>query len=368
MPSVELKLPHHRYLVRIEPGALASLGPWVRQITPHERAAGLLADAAVFETHGQTARQSLAASGFELAVHRIPGGESQKNLEAVRGLYDALVTAHIERNSPVIALGGGVVGDTVGFAASTYLRGVPLVQCPTTLLAMVDASVGGKVGVNLPQGKNLVGSFYQPQLVVADTNTLGTLPTRELRCGLAECVKHAVIRDADLFDWIERHVDAILAVQPTALTELVTQNVQIKASVVMADEKETGQRAHLNFGHTFAHAIEATAGYGSPNSYHHGEAVSLGMIAATRLAVDTGLCNPKTLENLTRLLDRIGLPTATGSLAPTSVLLETMRLDKKVTSGRLRLVLPQRLGAVSIVSDVSDRAIADAWDHLRVER
>jgi 3-dehydroquinate synthase len=227
---------------------------------------------------------------------------------------------------------------------------------------MVDASVGGKVGVNLLQGKNLVGAFHQPALVVIDTDTLSTLPARELRCGLAECVKHAIIRDPRKFDWLEQSLDAILRLDPDALVELVTRNVQIKANVVMADEKETGERAHLNFGHTFAHAIEATAGYGH---YHHGEAVALGMVAATRLAADAGRCPRELLDRTVALLDRIGLPTRAGDLAPTDQLMDAMTLDKKVAGGKIRLVLPDRLGAVSIVNDTPAEAIRRAWDSLR---
>ena len=363
MASVELRLPHHRYEVRIEPGLLARLGACVRSVAPHECAA-LLSDAAVDGHYGKTVRASLADAGFQVVHDTVPSGEAHKNLETVRRLHDVLLTARLERRSPVLALGGGVIGDTVGFVASTYLRGVPFVQCPTSLLAMVDASVGGKVGVNVPQGKNLIGSFYQPHLVAIDTETLATLPPRELRCGLAECVKHGVIRDADLFDWIESRLDAILTLDTDALVELVERNVRIKAAVVMADEKESGQRAHLNFGHTFAHAIEATGGF---RGCHHGEAVALGMVAATGLAVDTGRCGAEVQSRLTRLLDRIGLPTTCTDLAPTPLLIETMRMDKKVANGRIRLVLPDRLGNVSVVADVPETAIAAAWDALREE-
>ena len=205
-----------------------------------------------------------------MVEHVLPGGEASKNLDSVRALYDVLLERRLERGSPVIALGGGVTGDMVGFVAATYLRGVPFVQCPTTLLAMVDSSVGGKVGVNVPQGKNLIGAFHQPVAVIADTLALRTLPARELRCGLAECIKHAVIRDPKLFAWTRANMPSLLALDADALAELVARNVAIKAAVVTEDEKETGVRAHLNFGHTFAHAIEAVTGYGV---ILHGEAV-----------------------------------------------------------------------------------------------
>jgi 3-dehydroquinate synthase len=291
----------------------------------------------------------------------VPSGERHKTLETVRGVYDTLLAARLERRSPVIALGGGVVGDTAGFAAATYLRGVPFVQCPTSLLAMVDASVGGKVGVNVPQGKNLIGAFYQPMAVVVDPLVLQTLPPRELRCGLAECVKHGVIRDPGLFDWIEERVARIQAIDPAVMTELVARNVAIKARVVEEDEKESGVRAHLNFGHTFAHAIEATSGYGT---IEHGEAVALGMAAATQLAVDLGRCDAALLARLTALLEKIGLPTR-AELAATEELLAAMRLDKKVKAGRMRLVLPDRLGAVSIVEDAPEDAVRAAWESIR---
>ncbi|MEX2217033.1 MAG: 3-dehydroquinate synthase [Phycisphaeraceae bacterium] len=361
MPTVTLTLPHHAYDICVEPGALRSLGEWVRAVAPHGRAA-LLADANVLPLHGKAAQQSLEQAGYALTTAPVPPGEDHKHLQQVASLYEHLLSGRLERRSPVIALGGGVIGDTVGFVAATYLRGVPFVQCPTTLLSMVDASVGGKVGVNLARGKNLVGAFWQPVLVVCDTDTLRTLPPRELRCGLAECVKHGVIRDVKLFEWLEANLEAVLKLDSDAMVQLVRWNVQIKANVVMADEKETGERAHLNFGHTFAHAVEATSGYGH---YEHGEAVSLGMVAATRLAVHAKRIDSEVLDRLVRLLDRIGLPTRAPDLAPTTTLIDAMRLDKKVAGGRVRLVLPDKLGAVSMVSDTPDDAIHAAWESLR---
>ena len=363
MPTVELTLPHASYSIRIEPHLLSRLGELTRAAAPHDMVA-LLADDSVYAHFGATAEQSLRDADYEVVSHRITPGEDRKTLGTVRQLYDVLVDARLERGSPVIALSGGVVGDMVGFVAASYLRGVPFIQCPTTLVAMVDASVGGKVGVNLPQGKNLVGSFYQPKLVVIDTETMRTLPPRELRCGLAECVKHGMIRDADLVDWTERNLAAIQALDADAFVELVDRNVRLKAEVVIADEKEAGVRAHLNFGHTFAHAIETTLGYGH---YHHGEAVALGMVAATNLAVDTGRCGADVARRLTQLLQRIGLPTAAADLPPTEQLNAAMLLDKKVAAGRIRFVLPDRVGAVSIVDDVPPAALDAAWASLRSE-
>ncbi len=356
MAIVNIQLPHHGYDVIVDPGVMARLGELTRERAPHRRCA-LIADQAVYDLHGSGAQAALSAAGYDVLVHALPRGEQHKTLGTVRGAYDVMLGAKLERRSPVVALGGGVTGDTAGFVAATYLRGVPFVQCPTTLLAMVDASVGGKVGVNVPQGKNLIGAFHQPVVVVIDPLVLRTLPPREVRCGLAECVKHAVIRDADLFDWTAEHLDAILALDAAVLTELIARNVAIKADVVMQDEKESGVRAHLNFGHTFAHAIEATRGYGQ---IEHGEAVALGMVAATRLAVDAGRCAPDVPDRLGPLLERIGLPVR-ADLGPVDTLMAAMRLDKKVADDRIRLVLPEGMGGVTVADDADDQAIASAW-------
>jgi len=361
MPTVELTLPSQHYRIAIEAGLLSSLGPAVGEVAPHDKAA-VLVDETVEPTHGRAAARSLQAAGYETRVAVMPPGEENKTLGTCRELLEVLLNEGLERKSPVVALGGGVTGDTAGFVAATYLRGVPLIQCPTTLLAMVDASVGGKVGVNMPQGKNLVGAFHQPHLVAIDTDTLATLPERELRCGLAECIKHGMIRDADLFAWTEQHLGAVTALERASLNELVRWNVQIKADVVAADEKEAGDRAHLNFGHTFAHAIESTTGYGV---YHHGEAVALGMLAATHLATRHGLCEPNVLPRLAALIRRAGLPTAAPELPASVALIKAMQQDKKVADGRIRLILPERIGAVQTVPWQDTQPLVDAWDAIR---
>jgi len=361
MATLELDLPAQRYAITIEPGLLDSIGERVRAVAPHEKAA-LLVDEHVEPTHGRLAARSLHAAGFSTPVALVPSGETNKTLGTYRELLAVLLNAGLERKSPVVALGGGLTGDVAGFVAATYLRGVPLIQCPTTLLAMVDASVGGKTGVNMPQGKNLVGAFHQPHLVAIDVDTLKTLPERELRNGLAECIKHGMIRDSELFAWIEQNLDAILALDPPTLCELVERNVRIKAAVVAEDEKEAGVRAHLNFGHTFAHAIEAVTQYGV---YHHGEAVALGMLAATHRAVEARRVDRALLERLHALLARVGLPTAAPNLPPSVALVKAMMSDKKVSGGQIRLILPDRLGAVSIVGEDSHRALIDAFDSLR---
>ena len=359
MATVRIELPPQGYTVTIEPGALARLGALVRAEAPSARCA-LIADRTVARLHGEAARRSLESAGFAVAVELVDG-EEHKNLESVARLYDALVSHGLERSSPVIALGGGVAGDTAGFAAATYLRGVPFIQCPTTLLAMVDASVGGKVGVNLPQGKNLVGAFHQPRAVVIDPELLRTLPARELAAGLAECIKHAVIADPALFEQIEGNAARLRALEADALVDLIRRNVEIKASVVMQDERESGVRAHLNLGHTFGHALEAAFGFGK---LLHGEAVGLGMLAAASLAEQLGVCGPDVRKRLDALLPAVGLPTRI-TLPPLGALRSAMKVDKKASGARLRFVLPQRIGAVCLRDDVPPERVDQAWDAVR---
>jgi 3-dehydroquinate synthase len=353
-------LPSHRYDAVIEPGALARLGEVARELAPSNRAA-LCFDPAVRDTHLPVARASLEAAGYTVVEHALPGGEARKNLDTVRALYDVLLEHRLERRSPLVALGGGVTGDTAGFAAATYLRGVPFLQAPTTLLAMVDSSVGGKVGVNVPQGKNLIGAFHQPVAVVADTTTLRTLPPRELRCGLAECIKHAVIRDPALFAWTRASMAKLVALDPEKLAELVARNVAIKAAVVAEDEKETGVRAHLNFGHTFAHAIEATVGYGE---ILHGEAVALGMLAASTLAALAGRGPRELRGEVEAVVLAAGLPVR-ARLPDAARLDAAMALDKKVARSRVRFVLPTALGSVGLFDDVPPQLVHGAWDSIR---
>ena len=361
MSSVEIKLKTEQYSVLIDSGILARLGELVYGLAPHSKAA-LIADGAVYSFHGKTAESALIDAGYSLTVEQLPSGEDHKNLSTVAAVYQKLVLAGLERKSPIVALGGGVAGDTAGFIAATYLRGVPFIQCPTTLLAMVDASVGGKTGVNLPQGKNLVGSFYQPKTVVIDPDVLKTLPRRELLSGLAECVKHGLIRDELLFDWIESHASGLLSLEMPLIKELIERNVRIKASVVAEDEKEAGVRAILNFGHTFAHAIENTLGYGK---MLHGEAVAVGMCAAARLGALCGTCSKDVEQRLSKLLELIGLPTK-AELPSAAELLAVMEKDKKVEGGKIRFVLPACVGNVEIISEIPRDKIEQAWASVRL--
>ncbi len=360
MATVEIALPHHRYSIVIESGSIDRLGVLVQACAPHDRCA-LVVDENVAKVHGDAALFSLTGAGFRPVVARVEAGERSKTLSTVESLYGVLLDDRLERRSPVIALGGGVIGDMAGFVAATYLRGVPFVQCPTSLLAMVDSSVGGKTGVNVPQGKNLVGAFHQPVVVVIDPLVLRTLPHRELLCGLAECIKHGMIRDASLFEFIRENLQEILAVEPDVMVELIRRNVEIKAAVVMEDEREKGVRAHLNFGHTFAHAIEATSGYGE---ILHGEAVSLGMVAATRAAVAHGVCDAALADQLVSLLEAAGMPTR-APLASHEELDAAMRLDKKVAAGRIRFILPSAMGSVDIHDDLPEECLRAGWDAIR---
>jgi 3-dehydroquinate synthase len=283
----------------------------------------------------------------------LPDGEAHKTLATLARVLDVLVANRFARDCAVVALGGGVVGDLAGFAAACYQRGVGYVQVPTTLLAQVDSSVGGKTGVNHVGGKNLIGAFHQPLLVVSDTQVLGTLPERELRAGIAEVIKYSLICDAPLFDWLETHLDQLLAGDPTTLAHVVRRSCEIKAAVVGRDEREQGERALLNLGHTFGHAIESATGY---RQWLHGEAVGAGLAMAADMSVQCGLLPQSEATRITHLVERAGLPVHIDGVTPESAL-EHMRIDKKVLGGRLRLVLLRRLGEAFVSADYPSGAL-----------
>jgi 3-dehydroquinate synthase len=277
----------------------------------------------------------------------LPDGEQYKTLGVLERVFDALVDARMNRDACVIALGGGVVGDMAGFAAACYQRGIDFVQVPTTLLAQVDSSVGGKTGVNHPRGKNLIGAFHQPRAVLSDLDTLRTLPARELRAGLAEVIKYGLIDDEDFLQWIERHVDDLLALEMHSLATAVRRSCEIKARIVAADEREHGQRALLNLGHTFGHAIETAAGYGE---WLHGEAVGLGMLLAADMSQRLGWIDAADVARVRELLARAGLPVAAPPIGAARAF-ELMGMDKKVLQGQIRLVLLRRLGEGVVSGD-----------------
>ncbi|MBN8740843.1 MAG: 3-dehydroquinate synthase [Lysobacterales bacterium 69-70] len=292
--------------------------------------------------------------GLQAASLVLPDGEQYKSLQRCGEVFDALAELKANRDACVIALGGGVIGDLAGFAAACWMRGVDFLQIPTTLLAQVDSSVGGKTGVNLAAGKNLVGAFHQPRAVVVDTDTLDSLPAREYRSGLAEVVKYGAIGDAAFFAWLEREADALAARDAGAVAEAIERSCRHKAGVVARDEREDGERALLNFGHTFGHALETAGGYGQ---LLHGEAVAIGMVLAAALSADLGLAPAADAQRLQRLLERLELATALPAGSDAQALLQLMYLDKKNLSGQLRLILWRGIGAAEIVAAVADTAI-----------
>jgi 3-dehydroquinate synthase len=283
----------------------------------------------------------------------LPDGESHKTLANVARILDVLIANRFGRDCAVIALGGGVVGDMAGFAAATYQRGVAFVQVPTTLLAQVDSSVGGKTGVNHPGGKNMIGAFHQPVAVVADTGTLSTLPPRELRAGLAEVIKYGLICDAGFFAWLEAHMDALLAGDAAALAYVIRRSCEIKAEIVGRDEREQGDRALLNLGHTFGHAVESATGY---KEWLHGEAIGAGLVMAAGMSRESGHLTAEELDRVTRLVARAGLPTHVSNVKP-DVALDLMRIDKKVKAGRIRLVLMRGIGSAFVTADYGEPAL-----------
>jgi 3-dehydroquinate synthase len=292
--------------------------------------------------------EGLVKVGINSSLEVVPAGEGSKSFDAALGLFDRLVAMKADRHSCVVAVGGGVVGDLAGFVAATYARGLPLVMVPTSLLAMVDSSVGGKVGVNHPGAKNIIGAFHQPSGVWIDIETLGSLPVRELRCGLAEVVKYGVILDADFFEYLEENVAAMEARDSRVIRRIIARSCELKAEVVSADEREeTGLRAVLNFGHTVGHAIEAVAGYGG--AFEHGEAVAVGMVAEARLAERLGWIDPTVTDRLVALLRRFHLPIGAPGLDVVS-LYRAMGRDKKNQGGQIRFVLPRAIGRVELTS------------------
>jgi shikimate kinase/3-dehydroquinate synthase len=346
---VAVRIPGSPYEVCIGAGLLRQAGPWLAELGLAGHAA-IVTQPALASLYGDLLQASLAAAGIQSTVVLMSDGEAAKDLATVSMLYDEFLRLGLERSSTVVALGGGVVGDVAGFAAGTYLRGLPVVQIPTSLLAMVDSSTGGKTGVDLPGGKNLVGVFHQPRGVLCDTDALATLPAVELRCGLAEVVKSAIIADEDLFALLE---DTVRQAETWPLAEIVRRSVAIKAAVVAADPTEQGLRATLNLGHTIGHAVELASGY----RYRHGEAVSIGLVGAARLAANLGLCEGELPGRVARLLEDIGLPTSYSCLDP-EVVQAGLAADKKRRAGRLRWILPVAVGRVMMCDDAPSDAVS----------
>ena len=361
--EVNVSLAERSYSIQIGYDTLAKLGSYLRQLTKFTHAI-VITDANVAEHYAEIVTQNLAATESENQIEVdllvVEPGEQTKSIEAATEMWNKFPLLGADRKSLVIALGGGVVGDLAGFIAATYTRGMAFVQIPTSLLAQVDSSVGGKVGINLPSAKNMVGAFWQPLGVLIDIKTLQTLSQREYSAGLAEVIKYGAIMDEPFFEYLEAHIKQINQRDPETLIEIVARCCQLKAQVVEEDEQDlTGRRAILNFGHTFAHAIEKVAGYGE---VLHGEAVSIGMICAARLAEKMGRIDATMKNRLWALLTQVGLPVEVPELS-IDKLLAAMQSDKKVEYGKLRFVLPTKLGHVEMVDQVQLVDVEEAWQN-----
>ena len=354
--TLRVELGDNSYPLVVGTGLLDSVG---KLLTPHTKSNKVLivSDAFVKTRYMPVVLKNLKDAGLDVSTVEVPGGEENKSLAQFSRIQDSLVEHQLDRGSMLIALGGGVIGDLAGFAAAVYMRGIPYVQIPTTLQAQVDASVGGKTAINHPKGKNLIGAFHQPKLVVIDVDTLKTLPQRDIRAGLIEVIKMGVIRDEPLFEMVEENLEAILNLDDTTLIQTISQACVNKAEIVAKDEKESGLRMVLNYGHTFGHALEALTHY---NRYRHGEAVSIGMNCAAQLAANLGMFSEADFQRQQTLLARAKLPIVFPTDLTPEALCDAMYLDKKTLGGKLRLILPTRIGEVVIRDDIDDRHVLEA--------
>lgn len=350
--KISVNLPENSYSINITPEGLSHIGEKISNLKIGKKIL-VVSNPEIFDYYGQITIDSLEKQGFEVNYHLIPAGENHKNLDSIAHIYDTALKCRLERNSTMIALGGGVIGDMTGFAAATWLRGINFIQIPTTLLAMVDASVGGKTGVNHPQGKNLIGAFYQPKFVLIDATVLKTLPEREFRAGMAEVIKYGVIWDKTLFEALEnaQSIDSLNNFDGVLLNDILTRSCQAKADVVSQDEKESGLRAILNYGHTIGHAIESLTNY---ETFIHGEAVAIGMVIAGRIAVKMGLWSDEEADRQDKLIVKAGLPTTIPDDLEIEDIIAHLQMDKKVKDGKVRFILPEAIGKVTIVDSVTD--------------
>ncbi|MEY2831359.1 MAG: hypothetical protein RLZZ574_617 [Cyanobacteriota bacterium] len=358
MNEITVKLPQDSYKINIAPGSLFQIGNQIAHLNLGRKVL-LISNPEIFSYYGKTAISSLKTAGFEVYTHLIAAGEPYKTLESVRQIYNVAFENHFERSSTLIALGGGVIGDLTGFAAATWLRGVNFVQVPTSLLAMVDAAIGGKTGVNHPQGKNLIGAFYQPKLVAIDPNVLKTLPKREFRAGIAEVIKYGIIWDPDLFNKLEqaKTIDSFEKIDPELLQTILVRSAKVKADVVSKDEKEAGLRAILNYGHTIGHAVESLTSY---QSFVHGEAVAIGMVTAGKIATVMGKWSVQEANRQDELIKKAGLPLKIPPQLNKQAIIAALQSDKKVKAGKVRFVIPTEIGLAIITDKVTTRVIEKA--------
>ncbi|HKI59998.1 MAG TPA: 3-dehydroquinate synthase [Mariprofundaceae bacterium] len=351
--SYRVELGDRSYDIHIEPGSLAAIGMAVTQLFGSPSRSLIVSNEIVAPLYLDTVKASMESAGWLVECCLLPDGEKYKNCESWMKVMDALMASKLSRNEPVIALGGGVVGDMTGFAASCYRRGIPFIQIPTTLLAQVDSSVGGKTAINHPHGKNMIGAFYQPRLVWIDPDVLKTLEVRELRAGIAELIKYGLIRDASFFEYLETHVQSLLALESEVVSEVIRTSCRHKAEVVMADETEQSMRALLNLGHTFGHAIESMTHY---TEFLHGEAVALGTLMAARLSHMLGHSSENLEPRILRLYEKTGLPTTIPQFTADEWL-NAMGHDKKNVGSRIRYILLREIGDSFIAEDVSHESI-----------
>jgi len=356
MDKIRVELGERSYPIAIGSCILRDIGKNLERFDFSNKVA-VVSNPTVFNLYGNTLITSLTDSGFETMEIILPEGEEFKNLSSIEEIYEHLLSARLDRKSILIALGGGVIGDITGFAAATYMRGINFIQDPTTLLAQVDSSVGGKTGVNHPLGKNMIGAFWQPRLVWIDINTLHTLSRRDFLAGIAEIIKYGIIWDEDFFAFLERRRESILSLNPDDLANIIRRSCEIKADVVSRDEREGGLRAILNFGHTIGHAIETATAY---TAFLHGEAIAIGMQAEAILANALGLISSKEVARIRHLLRTYGLPTQIPSEIDSARLFEVIKLDKKTVSGSLKFILPEYIGRVRIQGDIPEETVRNA--------
>ncbi len=352
MRAVHLNLDQYSYSITIDQNILGNLGQWIKPETKSSKIAVII-DEFVSKQYGDIVLKSLKDFKFDVRMIQVPPGEENKSLTWFSKIHDALIDHQMDRSSTLIAFGGGMVGDLSGFVASTFMRGISWIQVPTTLLAQVDASVGGKTAINHPKGKNMVGAFHQPSSVLIDVDTLHSLTKRDIVSGLVEIIKHGVIMDKSLFNLIEKNLAKILRLVPEVVIEIIAESCANKAYVVENDEKESGLRSTLNYGHTFAHALEVLTDY---NTFRHGEAVAVGMNCAAQLSVNLGMLAPSELDRQNTLLQKAGLSIHIPRIQP-QTFLEAMYLDKKASHGKLKLILIEGIGKVTMRTDIPDNEI-----------